>query len=78
MKITVHLYTVLKKFGNGKIDEDNSLSLPEPMSLSGLTAHLDIPKKPGKTFLVNNRPRSEDYILQNGDVVKIYGYICGG
>jgi sulfur carrier protein ThiS len=78
MKIRVHLYTILKKYGEGKIEEDNTLCLPEPTSLSGLMAHLNIPKKPGKTFLVNNRPRSEEYILQDGDIVKIFGYICGG
>jgi len=78
MKIKVHLYTVLKKYGDGKIDEDNTLSLPEPLSLQGLAAYLKIPKKPGKTFLVNCSPRSKEYILQDGDVVKIFGFICGG
>ena len=78
MKIEVHLYTILKKYGEGKIEEDSTLGLPEPMSLSGLTAHLNIPKKPGKTFLVNNNPRPKEYILQDGDVVKIFGFICGG
>ena len=78
MKIKVHLYTILKKYGEGKIEEDNTLCLPEPLSLSGLTAHFNIPKKPGKTFLVNNSPRPKEYILQDGDVVKIFGFICGG
>jgi hypothetical protein len=78
MKIKVHLYTILKKYGKDKIDEDNTLSLPKPLSLQGLAAYLNIPRKPGKTFLVNNCPRPKEYILQDGDVVKIFGYICGG
>jgi sulfur carrier protein ThiS len=78
MKITVHLYTILKKYGEGKIDEDNTLCLPEPLSLQELAAYLNIPQKPGKTFLVNSSPRPKEYILQDGDVVKIFGYICGG
>ena len=78
MKIRVHLYTILKKYGEGKIDEDNTLCLPEPLSLQGLAAYLNIPKKPGKTFLINSSPRPKEYILQDGDVVKIFGFICGG
>jgi sulfur carrier protein ThiS len=78
MKIRVHLYTVLKKYGEGKIDENNTLCLPEPLSLCGLTAYLNIPQKPGKTFLVNSSPRPKEYVLQDGDVVKIFGFICGG
>ena len=78
MKIRVHLYTILKKYGEGKIDEDNTLCLPEPLSLCGLAAYLNIPQKPGKTFLVNSSPRPKEYVLQDGDVVKIFGFICGG
>ena len=78
MKIRVHLYTILKKYGAGKIDENNTIHLPEPLSLHGLTAYLNIPDKPGKTFLVNNTPRPKEYIVKDGDVVKIFGFICGG
>jgi len=78
MKIRIHLYTILKKYGEGKIDENNTMRLPQPLSLQGLAAYLNIPEKPGKNYLVNNTPRPKEYILKDGDVVKIFGFICGG
>ena len=78
MKIKVHLYTILKKYGKGRIDQDNTLCLPDPISLHGLAAYLNIPEKPGKTFLVNDFPCPKEYLLKEGDDVKIFGFICGG
>jgi hypothetical protein len=78
MKIRLHLYTILKKYGEGKIDENNTIHLPEFISLNELAVYLNIPEKPGKTFLVNNNPRSQEYRLKDGDVVKIFGFIGGG
>jgi len=78
MKIKVHLYTILKKYGKGKIDENNTIRLPEPLSLQELAAYLNIPQKSGKNFLVNDTPCPKEYILKDGDVVKIFGFICGG
>ncbi len=78
MKIKVYLYTILKKYGEGKIDSDNTVSLPGPLSLKELSAYFNFPKKPGKTFLVNNTPQTEAYIVKDGDRIKIWGFICGG
>jgi hypothetical protein len=78
MKIKVHLYTILKKYGEGRIASDGSLSLSEPISLQDLADYLNLPKKPGKTFLVNDRPRPIDFQIKDGDNVKIFGFICGG
>jgi hypothetical protein len=78
MKIRVYLYTILKKYGKGKIDQDNMLYFSHPMSLQGLASFLNLPEKPGKTFLVNDRPRPGDYQLKDGDSVKIFGFIGGG
>jgi len=78
MKIRVKLYTILKKYGKDKIGEDNAMRLPEHETLQGLAAHLGIPEKPGKVFLVNGSPRREEYKLSEGDEVKILGFIGGG
>ena len=78
MEIKVYLYTILKKYGKDKIDTDNTVRLSEPLSLKELSAYFEFPKKPGQTFLVNNAPRPEGYIVKNGDIVKIWGFICGG
>jgi len=78
MKIKVYLYTILKKYGEGKIDADNIVHLPEPLSLKELSAYFEFPKKPAQTFLVNNSPHPQGYTLRDGDIVKIWGFICGG
>jgi sulfur carrier protein ThiS len=78
MKIRVKLYTILKKYGEGKIDQNDYMSLPEHETLDGLAAYLGIPERPGKVFLVNGSPRSKEYKLSEGDEVKILGFIGGG
>ena len=78
MKIKVKLYTILKKYGEGKIDENNYMNLPEPETLDGLAAYLGIPKKQGRVFLVNGSPRPKEYNLSEEDEVKILGFIGGG
>ncbi len=78
MKIRVHLYTILNKYGKGRIDENNNMVLPGPVPLGELANHLNIPEKLGKTFLVNDIPRPKEYVLKDGNTVKIFGFICGG
>jgi sulfur carrier protein ThiS len=78
MKIRVRLYTIFKKYGEGKIDENNSMRVPEHETLHGLAASLGIPAGQGKVFLVNGSPRPEEYELGEGDEVKIFGFIGGG
>ena len=78
MKIRVKLYTILKKYGEGKIDQNDYMSLPEHETLHGLAAYLGIPERPGKVFLVNGSPRPKEYKLSDEDEVKILGFIGGG
>ena len=78
MKIRVKLYTILKKYGDGKIDESNYMSLPENETLHGLAAFLGIPEGQGKVFLVNGSPRPKEHKLSEEDEVKIFGFIGGG
>jgi hypothetical protein len=78
MEIKVYLYTILKKYGEGKIDADNTVRLAKPLSLKELSAYFNFPKKPSQIFLVNNAPRPQGYIVKDGDIVKIWGFICGG
>lgn len=78
MKVKVLLYTVLKKYGEGKIGKDDRITVPDRMTLKNLASHLEIPDKPGKVFLVNGSPCDEEYVLQEGDEVKILSFIGGG
>jgi sulfur carrier protein ThiS len=78
MKIKVKLYTILKKYGEGKIDENHYMNLPEHETLHGLAAHLGIPGKQGRVFLVNGSPRPKEYRLNDEDEVKILAFIGGG
>lgn len=78
MKIRVKLYTILKKYGEGKLDKNNYLNLPKQETLHGLAAYLGIPEKQGKVFLVNGSPRPKEYKLSEEDEVKILGFIGGG
>lgn len=78
MEVTVKLYTLLKKYGEGKIGNDGLLSLPGDETLQGLSEYLSIPKRMGKVFLVNGMPKDDRYRLCNGDEVKILSFIGGG
>ena len=78
MKVTVKLYTILKKYGKGKIDKDNYVRLPVFETIQGLIRYLGIPEKLGKVYLVNDIPRNGEYTLSDGDEVKILAFIGGG
>ncbi len=78
MKVKVKLYTILKKYGEGKIDKDNNLIIPENLTLKGLISHLNIPLTVGKVLLVNGFPRDIEYELNEGDEVKIFSFLGGG
>ena len=53
MQIKVQLYTILKKYGDGKIDKDNNLIIQPSLTLKDLISHLDIPEKNVSMSLVN-------------------------
>jgi sulfur carrier protein ThiS len=78
MRVKVRLYTILKKYGEGKIDGDGSIDLPDRATLKGLQSYLSIPDKKGKVFIVNGAPKDAAYTLHEGDEVKILAFIGGG
>jgi len=78
MEVKVKLYTILKKYGEGKLDKDNNISIPERLALQDLIFHLNIPERLGKICLVNGYPRDIEYTLREGDDVKIFSLIGGG
>jgi molybdopterin converting factor small subunit len=78
MEVKVKLYTILKKYGEGKLDEDNNISLPEHLTLQDLISQLNIPERLGKICLVNGYPQDIESPLSEGDEVKILPLIGGG
>jgi len=68
----------LKKYGEGKLDKDNNLSIPEHLTLQDLISHLNLPERLGKVCLVNGYHRDIEYALSDGDEVKIFSFIVGG
>ncbi len=78
MEVKVKLYKILKKYGEGKLDKDNNISIPEHLTLQDLISHLNIPERLGKVCLVNGYRRDLEYTLSEGDEVKILSVIGGG
>ena len=78
MILKVNLYTILKKYGEGKLDKDNNLSIPEHLTIQDLISHLNLPERLGKVFLVNGHPQDIEYALREGDEVKILPILGGG
>lgn len=78
MEVKVKLYTILKKYGEGKLDKDKNISLPEHLTLQDLISHLNMPERFGKICLVNGYPQDIEYRLSEGDEVKILPLMGGG
>ena len=78
MEVKVTLYTILIKYGEGKLDKDNNISIPEHFTLQDLISHLNMPERLGKICLVNGYPRDRESPLSEGDEVKILALIGGG
>ena len=78
MKIKVKLYTILKKYGEGKIDKDSNLTIQQGLTLKDLISHLGMPEKTVSISLANGLVKKIDYKLQEGDEVKFFSYIGGG
>ncbi|MBA7667528.1 hypothetical protein ES703_75620 [subsurface metagenome] len=78
MEVKVKLYTILKKYGEGKLDKDNNISIPERLTLQDLISHLNLPERLGKVCLVNGYPQDIEYTLSEGDEVKILSIVGGG
>ena len=78
MEVKVKLHTILKKYGEGKLDKDNNIPIPEHLTLQDRISHLNMPERLGKVCLVNGYPRDIEYTLSGGDEVKILPLIGGG
>lgn len=78
MEVKVNLYTILKKYGEGKLDKDNNISIPEHLTLQDLISHLNIPERLGMICLVNGYPRDIESTLSERDEVKILPLMGGG
>lgn len=78
MKIKLRLYTILKKYGDGKIDQENNLVIQESLALKDLIYHLGIPDKNVSMSVVNGLVKKSDYKIQEGDEVQLFSYIGGG
>lgn len=78
VQVKVKLYTILKKYGEGKLNFDNNISIPEHLTLQDLISYLNIPERLGKVCLVNGYPRDKEFTLSEGDEVKILPLLGGG
>ena len=78
MQIKVRLYTILKEYGDGKIDKNNNLTIQQSHTLKDLISHLGIPEKTVSMALVNALVKKMHYTLQEGDEVRFFSYIGGG
>ena len=78
MKIEVKLYTILKKYGTGKIGKDNDLTIQQSITLADLISYFKIPEGSVSLSIVNGIAEKKDYKLQEDDEIKFFSYIGGG
>jgi len=77
--VEVRLYATLRKYSHGTgVGEPLILQMPEGAQVADLLARLGVPKSEVKTAFVNNRRRSEDHRLSDGDRVAIFPPVGGG
>ena len=78
MRITVSLFTILKKYGSGTLGDDGSIDVPVGCTLGTLARLLGIPSRIAKVYLIGGLPKDESYALHEDDDVKILSFIGGG
>jgi sulfur carrier protein ThiS len=78
MNIEVKLFTILKRYGEGKLGAGNSLQVPDNATVGSIISQLDIPEKLGKITLVNGKPTANGFEVKEGDEIKIFSFIGGG
>jgi sulfur carrier protein ThiS len=76
--IKVKLYAALEKYANGKIGRDNSLDVPENITIQQLIHLLNLPAKGGKIFLINGISTNAESEIHEGDEVRIFSLTGGG
>jgi len=78
MNVKVELFTILKKYGKGKLGKDGIIDVSEECSLGMLSKLIEIPEQLAKVYLINGMPKGDSYRLRENDNVKILTFIGGG
>jgi molybdopterin synthase sulfur carrier subunit len=79
IEVEVKIFATLRKYAPGLgIGEPLKLSLDNPTTLGQLVERLGIPRNEVKAIMVNNRNRTADYLLEDGDRVAIFPPVAGG
>jgi len=78
LRVTVSLFTILKKYGQDVLGDDGSLDVPEDCTLTGLAGLIGIPESIPKVYLVSGLPKDGAGTLREHDDVKIFSFIGGG
>jgi len=79
MKIEVEVLGILKNYVSRKMrKETSSVILEDSISLCNLIKLILIPYDVEKIVLVNGKYVPPNYMLQDGDIVKIFSPIPGG
>ncbi|MEI6125048.1 MAG: MoaD/ThiS family protein [Pseudomonadota bacterium] len=78
MKITVKLFTTLKKYLGEAGSGTGTLDLREGMKIFQLLDQLKIPKDIPKIVLVNSQQKTLEEPLKEGDTVSVFPPIAGG
>jgi molybdopterin converting factor small subunit len=81
MRIKFKLYRGYYQYvNNEKINQDGTLDidLVDRTNLRSMITGLGIPGTEVKIILVNSRPQTMDYILQDGDYITAFPPIAGG
>jgi len=74
MTINLKPYGILKSYVNGQAE----VSLPAGQTIRQALASLGIPSDVVALVVVNDQQQDKDYLLQDGDVVKLMAVIGGG
>lgn len=74
MPVLLKPYGILKEYLHGQ----NEAALPAGRTVRQALAELGIPSEVVALVVVNDEQQDKDYLLQDGDVVKLMAVIGGG
>ena len=77
MLIKVKGYASLRKY-TVDLPTEGEMDVPEGSTVDSVLRHLKIPSESEKIILVNGRHRSQDYVLQPGDILLFFPPLAGG
>lgn len=79
MVVHVKLFAMLRnRYPDLKVGEAKPVELDAGATVDQLIECLDLPREQVKVVFVNNVIRSEDHVLQDGDVVGMFPSVGGG